>query len=210
VSLVLYAVTEGVPECTGGELRSVSEGSLTAVVGDEAVSPSRDMLWRYEQVVERLMRRNALLPARFGSVFTDEDQLRAMLRRRRDELERSLDRVKGAVELAIRSSWSEQIGVAAGRGHRTGTDYMLGRLELQRRARDVAQSLDRLAPLARDSHRRVLADPSVPLVGAYLVDRERVPEFTRRVAELDRSVEEIELVCTGPWPPYSFAQGGTT
>src|SRR5205085_7858775 len=99
-------------------------------------------LWRYEQLIERLMGCGALLPARFGSVFADEDEVRSMLRERRVELERSLDRVKGAVELAIRSSWSEELGGIAERRPSTGTGYMLGRLELQRRARDVAQAAD--------------------------------------------------------------------
>ena len=39
-----------------------------------------------------------------------------------------------------------------------------------------------------------------------LVDRERVQSFARRVAELQASNQALRLLCTGPWPPYSFAQ----
>jgi hypothetical protein len=42
---------------------------------------------------------------------------------------------------------------------------------------------------------------------AYLVDRARLGEFTAVVEQLDRGMPEVELVCTGPWPAYSFAEG---
>jgi hypothetical protein len=43
------------------------------------------------------------------------------------------------------------------------------------------------------------------LRAAYLVDREAVGEVARLIAELDRDHDELHLLCTGPWPPYSFA-----
>jgi hypothetical protein len=43
---------------------------------------------------------------------------------------------------------------------------------------------------------------------AYLVDQERISEFVALVEQLDARLDDVELVCTGPWPPYSFAEGG--
>ena len=48
MNVQLYAVTEAVPEGVGAELRCVSDGSLSAVVGEALGQPSREMLWRYE------------------------------------------------------------------------------------------------------------------------------------------------------------------
>jgi glycosyltransferase involved in cell wall biosynthesis len=45
------------------------------------------------------------------------------------------------------------------------------------------------------------------LRAAYLVERERVDELVSAVQRLERDVEGVTLVCTGPWPPYSFASG---
>ena len=42
---------------------------------------------------------------------------------------------------------------------------------------------------------------------AYLVDRDRIEPFRRRVDELAEDVEGASVVCTGPWPPYSFTSG---
>jgi Gas vesicle synthesis protein GvpL/GvpF len=32
-------------------------------------------------------------------------------------------------------------------------------------------------------------------------------EFVALVEQLDDRLEDVELECTGPWPPYSFTQG---
>jgi hypothetical protein len=43
---------------------------------------------------------------------------------------------------------------------------------------------------------------------AYLVARERIDEFVSRVAELDAQAPDAHVLCTGPWPPYSFSERG--
>ena len=44
------------------------------------------------------------------------------------------------------------------------------------------------------------------LRAAYLVEREAVEPFVARVRELQREHPALSLLCTGPWPPYSFAE----
>jgi hypothetical protein len=46
------------------------------------------------------------------------------------------------------------------------------------------------------------------LSAAYLVDRERVDSFRARVEELGEEIDGAAVVCTGPWPPYSFTSFG--
>jgi hypothetical protein len=84
---------------------------------------------------------------------------------------------------------------------------MLGQLELDRRARRISGRLEPLGALARSSKRSVLPHPTVPILAAYLVERTRVDEFVRLVSRLEERLEEVTLLPSGPWPPYSFAQG---
>ena len=44
------------------------------------------------------------------------------------------------------------------------------------------------------------------LRAAYLVDREAVEGFVGLVRRLQAAHEDLRILCTGPWPPYSFAQ----
>jgi hypothetical protein len=141
----------------------------------------------------------------FGTVLADERAVRAMLRERAEQLRAGLERVSGAVELGVRAGWraspsSDEHATANG----GGTAYMLERLALHRQACDLVDRLDPLAGLARDIHIRLLGQAELPVLEAYLVNRDRVKEFTERVRDIDERNPEIELVCTGPWPPYSF------
>ena len=43
------------------------------------------------------------------------------------------------------------------------------------------------------------------LSAAYLVPRDGVDDFRGEVVKLERAHPDLALVCTGPWPPYSFA-----
>jgi hypothetical protein len=86
---------------------------------------------------------------------------------------------------------------------------MLGQLDVRRRAGRAAEIVAPLGALARDRKLKVLPRPSIPLMAAYLVDRDRTEEFVARAAELDEDFEDGQLLCTGPWPPYSFVQTAT-
>jgi hypothetical protein len=153
--------------------------------------------------VERLMAERTILPMRFGTVLVDEDEVRAMMSERSEELNAGLERVRGAVELSLRAGWREPPEPVTASG--PGTAYMLDRVALVRRARALSDCLDPLGALAREMRRRIAPQGDLPVRSAYLVDRPRVADFTDCVRRLDERHADIELVCTGPWPPYSFA-----
>jgi hypothetical protein len=84
---------------------------------------------------------------------------------------------------------------------------MLSRLERMRSGERLAAAIHApLAALSREATWRL--DHSEPrrLIAAYLVDRARVERFSAQVAELEQE-HGIAIVCTGPWPPYSFVSG---
>jgi hypothetical protein len=214
VTLVVYAIAEHdgsalpEPELGGLRLRRVRDGELVAFVGEGAAAGPEDsveQILSHERVVELLMDRQPILPMRFGNTVEHESQIRSLLQDRRRELSAALERVRGAVELGVRAQWSQPSRVAPGDGPQTGTDYLLERLAIHRRADAVVRGLDRLAGCARLSRIRALSRPTLPFLGAYLVEKARVTAFVGACAELDDELEDVELVCTGPWPPYSFA-----
>jgi hypothetical protein len=46
------------------------------------------------------------------------------------------------------------------------------------------------------------------LRAAYLVERANVARFRALVERLQQQHPEIAVLCTGPWPPYSFVGSG--
>jgi len=223
VNLLLYGIVEWSthPPDEGGSplsgvglddepLHALVEGSLAAIVSDHAGAdpePAIDSLRGYESTVRGLMERDAILPARFGTVLPSEGAVRSLLRRRRRDLLLRVRRVRGAVELALRANWRAGAGMLPGARPPSGTSYLRERLELRQSARRVASELDPLAALARSSRQTISPAPDLPVLYAYLVERERVREFVAMVAQLDDTLDDVELICTGPGPPYSFAEG---
>lgn len=216
MSLLVYGIVEAgeVDSFDRGladrSLYGVAEGPLEAIVSDHegrAPEPSAAALRDYERTVRGLMDRGTILPAQFGSVLADEDAVRALLRSRSRDLLSRLRQVRGAVEIGLRASWSDDARVVLDPRAPSGSSYLRERLELRQSARRVATELDPLTALARGSRRALAPRPDLPVLDAYLVDRGRVREFVALVEQLDDRLDEVELVCTGPWPPYSFAEG---
>lgn len=216
MSLLVYGIVEaGDVEPAGlglddRPLFGVTEGPLLAVVCDHeggAPEPTAAALTDYERTVRGLMDDGAILPAQFGSVLPDEHAVRTWLRARRHDLSGRLARVRGAVEIGLRARWRAGAGATLDPRPASGTSYLRDRLEARQNARRVATELDPLTGLARGSRRRLAPRPDLPVLDAYLVDRGRVHEFVAMVEQLDGRLEDVELVCTGPWPPYSFAEG---
>ena len=206
----LYGVVDGLaelPPLAGLEeapLERRRVDGLELVLSRSQASPSaeisRDSVLRHAEVVEELMIRSAaVLPAQLGRAFRDEDELTAAVRAQAPQLERGLERVRGCVEFGLRAIPSEsdvELDAAS------GTDYMRARLEeVQRGDRLVAQLHE---PLARLAHEVTLRQHGGELSASYLVARGDAVAFQQAVARLERS-PGVTVVCTGPWPPYSFA-----
>ncbi len=182
-------------------LSAVPCGELTAICAPASEErPGAESLWRHEELVESLMETRDLLPVRFGTLLKDEDAVAHAVGERGGQLTGQLERVRGAVELALRID--ERKTASTTRTSATsGTDYM--RLQA-RRIRSGQAIHDELSVLTRDT--ATLPGPEL-LRAAYLVDRSVVDKFVARVRELQAAHPELVLVCTGPWPPYSFADG---
>ncbi len=173
----------------GRALKAVGDRSPVAILAERA-EPSAEALWDYDRTLAELMDKHALLPARYGTMV-DEEDASAMLRERREEFMAALDRVRGAEELSVTSRPD-----AGQPDPRSGTDYLLRRLEAGRLSSLDAHARASTTLPAADRARR-----------AYLVDRAQREAFLDAVRRLDEQCPELELVCTGPWPPYSFCGG---
>src|SRR5689334_3999974 len=186
----VYAVTEAVSAETAPHV--VRWGELAAIVGAEPLpaDPDERTLWHHEAVVEAAMERGPVLPMRFGSVV---DDVTGFLAARHEELARSPERVRGAVELSVRIVEDATAATPA-----SGTEYLMRRAAATSLAEQVYAPL---AELSRASTRRAQAF-------AFLVETRVAPMFHERVASL-RERLDVELVCTGPWPPYSFVEGSS-
>jgi hypothetical protein len=227
-------------ERAGTEL--VVDGRLAALVGEvpldefaEEELPQRlnDREWlertarAHEDALAAAAAVGAVVPLRFGTVYRDRDDVAALLRARRHELESALDRVRGRVELGVKA-WLDRGRLVGALGGATGSDAGdgSGRAYLQRRQdeqRLTATVSACSAELAGEAHERLCATavdgranrPQPPelsgrrepmlLNGAYLVegDGEELRAEVERLAS-EHAALGVEYELTGPWPPHNF------
>jgi hypothetical protein len=206
----LYAITDnpGPPLPDVAALETVPIDGLAAVfapAGESEASP--EALWRHEEVMEALMADRDLLPARYGTRLEDEAALARAIEDRRDELAAALDRVRGAVELSVRvaaaSTPPAPVVPARAEG---GAEYLRARARAEATHERTADAVHE--PLSTLSRASVVGRPRPPELfrGAYLVERGAVEPFTAAVARLQDADAGLNILCTGPWPPYSFAE----
>jgi Gas vesicle synthesis protein GvpL/GvpF len=205
-ALYLYAITDGSRERVPDGIRFVVVDGISGVYGSAPEGEMRATegdLWAHEAVVEALMEDGAVLPARFGTVVESVERLRDELVSRQQEFVSALNRVRGRVELGVRAVWPE--GTTDGTPAASGRDYLERKLREQRAAAEATSSVhEPLARLAVESTVRVQQSPCLTVIGSYLVDRGTVAGFRREAEQLARTLDGVELACTGPWPPYSF------
>jgi hypothetical protein len=194
----LYAISDD-PTPPGPPLRAIRSDGLTVLCAPaESREVTADALWRHEQMVEALMESRDLLPVRFGTLVADDQAAARAVEERKEELAASLERVRGAVELAVRAHRREPEPEALPRA--SGREYMAAKARTTQAAACIHEPL---AAVARDS--RVRTGPEL-LHAAYLVERDRVGRFVSAVRRLQEANPEVDVLCTGPWPPYSFAE----
>jgi hypothetical protein len=190
----------------GAQLRTTACGEIAATFSrHRTLQPraTKRMVWAHEAVVRQLMARMAVLPLRFGTMLAGEAALREVLDARHDALAEGLERVRGRVELSVRVLGEPPR--EASRAEVSGRAYLMARREAHHRSERAAGEVhEPLAALSRDARLRAPAPPPAILAAAYLVDRREVDAFKARVVALAAARDDLSIVGTGPWPPYSF------
>lgn len=220
----------------GAPVLAVTEGRLAAAVSP--VSPDRfseeslpkameDLRWlediarAHHGVVDALAGTRPVAPVRLATVYLREDNVRALLAARADELHAVLARLRGHAEWGVKAFAApptETPEPTDGGGHGPGASYLLRRrAERDRAAREhqlAAHTAERahleLDRFAAASRRYPPQDPRLTgrrdamlLNAAYLVPNRSTDALWRLVERWHGPHLRLEL--TGPWAAYSFA-----
>jgi hypothetical protein len=190
------------------------------------------MVRSHNRVIEAIHAQQAILPAKFGSVYARAGDVVSAIQPARETLLRQLHRVEGCDEWAVhvyadRSVIRERISAedptiqrlrAERDAARPGRAYFLDRqirdeldAATQRELVALAQTaFDRMVEHAVAGHidpaqTAAASDVEVEILrAAFLVARDAAARFEDEVFQHDVD-EGLRCDCSGPWPPYSFA-----
>jgi hypothetical protein len=230
----VYAVTtdvdseqlSGVTGVGGEPVRAVTEAGLSAVVGtvsddEHHGKPLARLLVgltaietagrAHHRVIAGLAEENPVLPVRLATVYPDDATIRGLLAERRAELAAMVESFRGTEEWGVKV-YVEPSDPPAGSA---GEDDLPSLEPLWVQAETCAEEIGQaLSDIAVATRHRPAPDPRfgadsgwMVLNGAYLLEAERAEEFAEIVASVTAEHTALRADVTGPWPPYSFADG---
>ena len=215
----------------GSPVRAIREGDLAALVSDlagGALAAAREVRahWR---VLEAASAQASILPVRFGTVMDDDAAVqKQLLAANAERLQALLKELTGRVQVGVKGNYQQDQllrGVVAAsptvaalrrriEGLSEAASYYdrirLGELVAaeveRRRENDAARARARLEPLAVAARSEGLGTPDAAFNLAFLIERERLDEFSAAVTDLiDELGDHIAVRYVGPLVPYSFA-----
>lgn len=219
---------------------AITVGGAAAIVGRHEGPhvgglPQPELLRRltiHQRVIEEVMERGDVLPARFGTVLNSDDEVRSFLTRWGALVRDSLSRFSGLIEVEMAATWdlgralaevaSQPEVVAAKESaqqappeERLARQVMVGQVVKQaldqRRARYQQALLQEVGTLAKAIQPNLVLNDEMVFNVAFLLDRQEIRAFDAAIDRLDESLEgSLALRQIGPLPPYSFATVSVT
>ncbi len=188
----------------GEPLRVVTANRIGAVVGGmrRAPAPSIRNLRRYAAVVEAIAAEApAILPARFATTVTGDEELAVILASRGATVSES---ESDDAPLASRSAMAGRARLRLAHGATQGTQYLRRRAALAASARAIPG----FAPI-RAAVRRFVKDERVEkraniVTVNHLIPRTAAPRYLAAV-ERAATANHLRLMVSGPLAPYAFA-----
>jgi hypothetical protein len=182
----------------------------------------------HQLVIEKVMSASTILPVKFGTMVTSEQEVGDFLREGSTLLAATLADMQGQVELDVVASWElsrvlpqiyrqnrqlqekQQEIAHSGEGVRLEEKVALGKLVSQalaeRKAHYRQLLLQTLARESTDTCMHGVVGDDMILNAAFLLESQREERFHELVHGLDHHLEDaLNFRVVGPLPPYSFA-----
>ena len=178
----------------------VSFRDLGALVSESAYvapDPSTQHIAEYRRVVEGAFARQTIVPAPFGSVFRSREALMRWLELHYFTL---LEAVSFVTDRAM-----ARVVVSYGDEPENTTTMAIDADAIDTAADESFRLLRRhaVASLVVNNH---TGEAGPAARASFLIERERWDLFNDVVREEQRRLREIQVECTGPWPPYDFVR----
>ncbi|HKY51936.1 MAG TPA: GvpL/GvpF family gas vesicle protein [Candidatus Limnocylindria bacterium] len=217
--LLLRAIvaTGDADAATTPDLHVVSAADVAALASpwpERRRAAGEEDLLEHHRIVQAIFERVPCLPARFGSIFDDEQTLRERLAARGSDLGAQLARLGHRCELAITCAWQDELEetrpLAPASSGRAYMERGRERARLQdareARAREIVARLT--VELAIDPaliRHRTCPRPAVAVSMSALVTRDEMAEVSSRIERLGKQLPDVTTIVQGPWAPYTFA-----
>ena len=229
VSKATVRLDEPLAGIAGGAVYALVEGDLAAILSDvdqQKIRPERRNIAAHQDVLRGLMAADTVLPMAFGTVAESRKAVSRMLKTYQSRLVKQLRELCGKVEMGLRVALDapdsyeyliaqspeilalrDQLALKGGGSHSEKIE--LGRQFAELLEDTRSASLEKievtLAPFCFGIHSNTVKGDKEIANLAFLVDREKLPDFERQVGKIaDEFDDRFTFQYSGPWAPYNF------
>jgi len=166
----------------------------------------------HQRAIAAINRDGEILPARFGTVFRNEESLREHIRQRVRRLRADFQRVKDAEEWGVKvfsvASSAPRAAIGSGKDYLKAKAAQLHRKTAADPDGELArfeQALSQIAVQTAAAGKISAGQRGLRFQTSLLVkkkDRKKLETLLHRFSQ--RWAETRQIECSGPWPPYSF------
>lgn len=167
---------------------------------------------RHQEVVAEIALKTAIVPARFGTVFSGEQALLKNVQQRKSALTRVFKRISDADEWGVKIFAEPRPEPQIPPDFRTGKEYLQAKAARAKKPphddsglRELNATLMKIALDAAPTGRISGAQPDLMWQATFLVPRSRRQVWDRALKQfVERWSGSRRIEINGPWPPYSF------
>ena len=214
------------------QLEFVTSGTLIAIVSfqrDNKLSNSRQDVLAYAGIVDKISEQYSILPMRYGSVIASYADVTALLEKNSESFIKVLSKLMNKEEYSLRLLFSHQhqgdcvhensVDVTPSPpeillGNSETKNYLLKKYQqhiaeekrlkyIEKIQSVITQDLKKVTEVVNFKKR---ATSGCIIDAVLLIERTAKKELLALVAEMQFRYPEYNVILTGPWPPYNFAQ----
>jgi hypothetical protein len=173
-----------------GEVYTLDYRDFAPVVSDAPMreyEANEEEVEVHKKVVAEVMKEYTVLPVAYGMVFKNRNLLSVAMKAGYKAMKKAIEVVDNRVELGIKVILPKDINNWNGNINLCRTGFM-----------------ENLMDIAADSKELKLFSDRLLLNSAFLVERNKIDEFSLAVGRLASQYKELRTQYSGPWPPYNF------
>jgi hypothetical protein len=169
---------------------------------------------RHQQVVSEIAGTQTIIPARFGTLFSNETALLKDVQARKSALKKVFARIADSDEWGVKVLAEQQTPAPVSTAPASsGRDYLQQKAARMKKRperndadlSDFAEALEKVATDSAPSGKVSGAQPGLLWQATFLVARSRRKKWEAVLQEFVKKWQgKRRIEVTGPWPPYSF------
>ena len=178
------------------KVRAIFYRDLAAVVSEAPLKeyePNEENIEKHKAVSLHLLKDYTVLPVAFGMVFRKTGILTSTMGRVYFVLKKSLNLIDNKIELGVKGILPKNF-----------EEKNNGKTIEELREECKTEFAKKLSKIAVESKEGKLFTDRLALNMSFLVDRNKINQFSNTLGKLDDKYEYLKIQYTGPWPPYNF------